>query len=167
MMTPEASTRNASANHRALKRSKGGKGGSKGVEIEVAASGAQEVPAEVITETTGHLEIEFDAGFTGMYYDLSVFHGMLITQAHLHCAPAGFNGDVIAFLYENGSGVGTDGIDVDGRLSKGTLTNDDIIDVGCGSNIASLYAAMLSGSVYLNVHSEANPPGEVRAQIFA
>ena len=34
------------------------------------------------------------------------------------------------------------------------------------NNIASLYAAILVGKIYLNVHSEANPGGEVRGQIF-
>ena len=149
-------------------------------------SGDQEVPPPgVATSATGSIRLNFDAGLTEVAFDLRVHNGAGITQAHLHCARAGRNGPVVAFLF----GLVSPGIDVDGRLAKGVLTNDDIVPQDCGAgdedgdkdddkdkdvdggkpvnNIASLLAAIRDGLIYVNVHSEAYPPGEIRGQIFS
>jgi hypothetical protein len=141
--------------------------GGGGFKFVAALSGDQEVtapPGGVDTDTTGHIRLNFDGGLTKARYVLRVFDGLAITQAHLHCARAGENGSVVAFLF----GPEPGGIDVDGLLERGTLTNDDIIP-GCDpiiNNIASLLAAVLEGRIYVNVHSEVNPAGEVRGQIL-
>jgi len=54
---------------------------------------------------------------------------------------------------------------VDGYLAKGLITGEDISDVGCGTNVASLFEAIQASKVYLNVHSVMNPGGEVRGQL--
>ena len=62
--------------------------------------------------------------------------------------------------------------DVDGSLMSGVLKFEDLIQppgADCGNmnnTVASLYSGIKDGSVYLNVHSVANPGGEVRGQIF-
>ena len=130
-------------------------------------SGAQEVP-EVITNTRGRFDIEFNKKLTKASFELSVRDGVAVTNAHIHCAPAGENGAIVVFLF------GPDpGIDVDGELSEDTFTNDDIIDSDpastCGvsiNNIASLLAALFEGRLYVNVHTTVNPTGEVRGQLF-
>ena len=134
--------------------------------FESCLTGDQEVPG-VISATTGDIEVEFDCGLTQAEFRLNVFGGVGVTQAHFHCGKAGINGPVVAFLYGFGPVV-----DVDGLLSEGVLTNADFTGADCvpvvGSpvnNIASLHAAMLNGLIYANVHTEANPPGEVRGQI--
>ena len=76
----------------------------------------------------------------------------------------------VAFLFNVAPLPGPGGVDVNGALERGVLTNPDIIDGACGvavNNIASLLAAIRDGIIYVNVHSEGNPPGEVRGQIFA
>ena len=78
------------------------------------------------------------------------------------------NGPVVAFLF----GPEDPGVNVSGRLASGTIENADVIATDgdpCGAtinNIASLYAAILDGRIYVNVHSAANPGGEVRSQLF-
>ena len=137
--------------------------------FKAQASGDQEVPS-VITSTRGKITLHFDRALSKIDFDLIVKDGVLITQAHLHCARAGENGPVVAFLFNVAPVPGPGGIDVDGLLASDTLTNDSIIPGPCESfnisNIASLFAAMREGLIYLNVHSEGNPPGEVRGQIF-
>ena len=144
--------------------------------FRASASGSQEVspPAPlngVETETTGTIRLDFNRALSKMDFVLRVRNGVAITQAHLHCGRAGENGPVVAFLF----GFVDGGVDVDGRLSSGILTNADITDIGADciptigrpiNNIASLLSAVLDGLVYMNVHSVANPPGEVRAQIL-
>ncbi len=60
-------------------------------------------------------------------------------------------------------------------MAEGTLTNADITDVGADcvpaigrpvNNIASLAFAARDGLIYANVHTVANPPGEIRGQLL-
>jgi len=126
----------------------------------------------VTTDTTGRFRIEFDSALSKAEFRLSVGDGLKVTQAHLHCAPAGVNGPVVAFLF----GLVDPGVDVDGLVAEDELTNADIVPgvdfasvPACGKtidNIASLRAAMLQGCIYVNVHTEANSAGEVRGQVI-
>ena len=133
------------------------------------ASGDQEVPP-TITSTRGKIKLNFDRALSKVDFVLTVKDGVAVTQAHLHCGRAGSNGPVVAFLFNGAPVPGPGGIDVDGLLARDTLTNESIVPGPCGDfnivNIASLFAAMRDGIIYLNVHSEGNPPGEVRGQIF-
>jgi hypothetical protein len=71
--------------------------------------------------------------------------GFKPTAAHIHNAPAGKNGPVIVTLQK---------------------TSDDTFAVPDGTKLNDAqYAAYQAGSLYVNVHSAANPSGEVRAQI--
>ncbi len=140
----------------------------------IFASGAQEVspPAPVNgveTDTTARLVINFNRVLSEASFRLDVNDGQLINQAHLHCARAGENGPVVAFLF----GLVPEGVDVDGELSRGILSNADITGADCipmigqpVNNIASLAAAIKEGLIYLNVHSLSNPPGLVRGQFL-
>jgi len=135
--------------------------------LRTSLAGDQEVPP-VETGASGTLNVTFDPDLSKARYDLRVRSGVGITQAHLHCAAAGVNGPVVAFLF----GPADPPVDGNGRLASGTLTNADVIETEgepCGrtiNNLASLYAAMLDGLIYANVHSEENPAGVVRGQIF-
>ena len=143
------------------------------LEFKAALSGAQEVspPAPVggvVTEATGSVKVEFDKALTKAEFKLKVFNGVDVIVAHFHCAPAGVNGPVVAFLFP----FNPAGVDVNGTLASGTLTNADIIATSgdpCGvtiNNIASLAAAMLDGKIYANAHTIAHPAGEIRGQIL-
>ena len=131
-------------------------------------SGAQEVTSGcpgpmcgVHTRTSGRIWLQFIADLSAAHFKLDIFHGRGVVQAHIHCAPAGTNGPVVAFLF------GPDaGLDVRGNLSHGTLTNADIISDACGSTIAALAFAAKAGDLYVNVHTLDNPSGEVRGQLL-
>ena len=58
-------------------------------------SGDNEVPP-VMTDTTGQGEVLFEGNRATIR--LRVNDGVTIQQAHIHCAPAGVNGPVVAFL---------------------------------------------------------------------
>ena len=144
-------------------------------QFKVDLSGAQEIspPAPVNgvdTVTTGKLQIFFNQSLSEANFRLHVQEGATITQAHLHCGRAGENGPVVVFLF----GPVDAGVDVDGTLTRDTLFNADITDIGpdCKSvigrpvnNIASLASAARDGLIYVNVHSVNNPAGEVRGQL--
>lgn len=126
-------------------------------------SGDQEVPP-VETDTTGMAIVEFSE----LMFQVEVFDGIAVTEAHFHCAPEGQNGPIVAFLF----GPADPPINVDGLLAEGVLTDDDIIptdgSLPCGviiNDIASLVSAMEEGLIYVNVHTAAHPGGEVRGQL--
>lgn len=134
-----------------------------GSEDEVEAPG-------VDTGTTGFATVRFESELDALQYRVVVRDGIAITQAHLHCAPAGENGPVLVFLFPGGPDeVDPTGKDVNGTLVNGTLTNGNIRPSPCEpaiNNIASLLTAIRRDEVYVNVHSAANPGGEVRGQIL-
>ena len=122
------------------------------------------------TKTKGEVTIQFNRDMTEAKFRLEVEDGVAVTMAHLHCAPAGVNGPVVAFLF----GMVPGGFDVDGRLAKFTLTNANITAVGANcvqtigkqiTNLAELAQAMQAGKIYANVHTIAHPGGEIRGQL--
>ena len=126
-------------------------------------SGDQEVPA-VATDTTGSAKIQINKAQTEGEFTLSVNDGVRVTQAHLHCAPAGVNGPIVVFL----AGLHAGGLNVDGKwVSNATFTDESIVNTACGANVAALAASMRLGNVYANVHTVAHPGGEVRGQVEA
>jgi hypothetical protein len=127
-----------------------------------------EIPAN---DSQGHGVASFklnDAG-TALDFKLNVANIEDVTQAHIHCGGPDVNGPVVAFLY----GLNPDGVTQNGRLSEGTITAANVIprpdSAACPGGIADfedLIAAMQSGGAYVNVHTIALPPGEIRGQLF-
>ena len=129
-------------------------------------SGDEEVPP-VDTSAQGQAIFHlFDT--EELLYKLIVANIEGVTQAHIHCGVEGVNGPVVVFLF----GLIPDGVDANGVLAQGTLTNSDVIPrpdsalcPGGVANFDQLIAKMRSGETYANVHTLANPGGEIRGQI--
>lgn len=140
------------------------------VEFRARLSGGEEVPP-VDSDTSGRFKVQFDGALTSGEYRLRVNDGERVTQAHLHCGPRGANGPVVVFL----AGRHDPGWDVDGKwISNATITDANVIQGtpsgACPETIVDLtdlVRAMDNGNVYVNVHSRANPGGEVRGQVAA
>ena len=122
--------------------------------------GANEVPP---VESMGQCQAIFKLtnDGDGLQYKLIVANIESVTQAHIHLAPAGQNGGVVAFLF----GFVPEGATVNGTLAQGVLTDGDLIGALSGMTISDLAAELASGNAYVNVHTQAHPPGEVRGQI--
>jgi Cu/Zn superoxide dismutase len=129
-------------------------------DFKAELTGAAEVPP-VDTETSG--EAKFIVAGDALDFELEVDDATDIlgaAGAHIHCAPAGENGPVVAFLAAAVPG----GFDGTVEL-KATLTDANIVDLSCGADIAALVESFRDGDAYVNVHSSSNPAGEVRGQI--
>lgn len=134
-----------------------------GQQFEARLRGSEEVPP-VSTDTRGKANFEFNNAETKLHFELEVEDGQRVTQAHIHCAPAGQNGPIIIFL----AGFHDKGWDVDGDwIGDATATDANITNTACGSTLAQIADAMADGRTYANVHTVANPGGEVRGQIDA
>ena len=140
----------------------------KGLTFKAVVSGAQEVPGND-SKGFGVIVAQFDPAFTRVYVDMRL-RGLTGTFAasHFHCNRAGANGPVALGLQSPGPLV------FDGHRIAGVLTNEnfpasdsctDVIGRPI-TNIASLALAMRDGLVYVNVHTDVYPPGEVRGQML-
>lgn len=127
-------------------------------------SGNQEVPPND-SATGGFALFHVDRNMEQMRFRLVVRRGENLlgaNGAHLHCAPEGVNGPVVAFL------AGETPPGFDGKIDlRASLTDASIIpETDCGTTLADLVEAMLDGNVYVNVHSADFPGGVVRGQVF-
>lgn len=87
-----------------------------------------------------------------------------VTMAHLHYAPAGENGPVIVDLLAIGEAKKSrNGRRL--RALSGTITSADLVGPLQGMPLDVLSQAMIDGDVYINIHTERNPAGEIRGQI--
>jgi hypothetical protein len=96
-----------------------------------------------------------------------------VVFAHIHLAPAGVNGPVVAFLF---GPAGAGGGRFSGVLAQGTITADDLIGPLAGQDLTALVDAIRAGNTYVNVHTDDGvapagtgpgdlPAGEIRGQI--
>jgi hypothetical protein len=131
-------------------------------DFSASLSGDNEVPA-VASEGTGLATASLNDSQTALDYTLITFGLEGAVQAHIHLGPAGENGDVVAFLF----GPEPSGVTRDGILAQGTITEADLIPVMnvFDGTMATLIDHLRAGTAYVNVHTLANPPGEIRGQI--
>jgi hypothetical protein len=110
--------------------------------ISMTLTGASEVPP-VTTAATGKVNISVlpNRSVSGSI-DVS---GMVPTMAHVHEGAVGKNGPPIITLIKKSDKVFT--VPADAKLSEAQHTS------------------YLAGNLYVNVHSEAHPNGEIRAQL--
>ena len=90
----------------------------------------------------------------------------VFNRAYFLCARAGQNGPIAFGLVDPGP-LAFDGGEVDGVLTNADFTGADCVpSIGRPvNNIAVLAFAMKDGLIYINVHSKAFPPGELRGQM--
>lgn len=122
-------------------------GGSSGpapaISKNVALSGAQENPA-VTTAATGSGVIDLFTDSGAVSGTVQTF-GLNATAAHIHPGAVGVNGPVLIPMVQGPPGTWT-------VVAGATLTPAQV-------------AAFRAGELYVNVHTAANPGGEIRAQI--
>ncbi len=125
-------------------------------------AGSSVVPATTST-STGTITLE--ARDSTLSYSLSVTSLGGITQAHLHTAAAGANGNTIVWLLPvNGNNAQAPSVTLDGVISLGDISPSWIRST---PRIAmdSVKALMRAGKVYVDVHSSTFGSGELRGQV--
>ena len=111
-------------------------------DVKVTLAGDQEVPA-IKTEAkgSGTITVKDDKTVSGSV----TFSGLSPTAAHIHEGAAGKNGGVIIPLTKSG---------------------DNTFTVPAGAKLTDAqYEAFKKGELYVNVHTAANPGGEIRGQL--
>ena len=110
-------------------------------DVKVMLSGDQEVPpVSTQAKGSGDIKINSDKTVSGSI----TVSGLNPTAAHIHEGAAGKNGGVIIPLTKSG----------------------DTFSVPAGAKLTDAqYEAFKKGDLYVNVHTAANPGGEIRAQL--
>jgi phosphoribosylformimino-5-aminoimidazole carboxamide ribonucleotide (ProFAR) isomerase len=86
-----------------------------------------------------------------------------VTQAHIHVGDANTAGPIVVELFNAG---GTPvSFTTRGELVDDTFTEADIQAAGGIETLDDLLDAMEAGNTYVNVHTSANPAGEIRGQL--
>jgi CHRD domain len=135
-------------------------------------SGRDEVPSNE-SLAQGQAIFHLSADGTQLDYKLIAANIDNVVFAHIHLAPAGVNGPVVAFLFGPAAAGGGR---FSGVLAQGTITADDLIGPLAGQPLTALVDAMLAGNTYVNAHTDDGvapagtgpgdlPAGEVRGQI--
>jgi hypothetical protein len=129
------------------------------------ATGGQQVPP-VETEAQGTAVFAVDEDGDGIDYALAVQDIEDVTMAHIHVSQVGENGPVVAWLYpEEGQEPEPISGEFDGMLAEGTITEDDLTGPLEDESLETLLGGLRGGAIYVNVHTEENPEGEVRGQV--
>ena len=111
-------------------------------DMAVTLSGDQEVPPVTTSASgAGTISVAADKAVSGSI----MIKGVNATAAHIHEAAKGKNGPVIVPLTKSGDTTFT--------VPSGAKLTDEQMK------------SLQSGNLYVNVHSAANPNGEIRAQL--
>ncbi|HET9388960.1 MAG TPA: CHRD domain-containing protein [Steroidobacteraceae bacterium] len=111
-------------------------------DVKVNLTGAEETPPVTTSATgMGTIHIHKDKTVSGTIKT----QGIEGTVAHIHLGPIGQAGPPIITLTKGANGTWT--------VPKGSKLTDE------------QYQSFKNGDLYVNVHSEAHKPGEIRAQL--
>jgi plastocyanin len=116
-------------------------------------SGGAEVPP-VVTTATGSATFIIDPSGTSILYDVS-YQGLSgpAAAAHIHVGAASVAAGIILPLQVGPSPM------------VGILTAADLTPSGSVTTFAEALDAIRAGNTYVNIHTAANKPGEIRGQI--
>ena len=113
--------------------------------IDVAVSAAEVFP-RTNSQATGAGQLTFNL-VTGVVTGGVTLSGITATLAHIHNGIAGTNGPVVVDFVQSA-----------GNPNRWDVEAGDVLT-------ADLVTALLAGQLYVNVHTAANPGGEIRGQI--
>ncbi len=132
------------------------------VNFTAPLSGGAEIPP-VASTGTGVASFSVDEAETAVTFTVITYGLEGITQAHIHLGDTDENGPVVAFLF----GLEPAGVTGDGILARGSIGAADIIAVpGFDGSMGQLLDHLRAGTAYVNVHTVAYPPGEIRGQVM-
>jgi hypothetical protein len=111
-------------------------------------------------KSSGYAEFKLSKDGKVLSYKLHVKHIKDVSAAHIHAGKKGEDGPPIVTLF-SGEKKGK----FSGELAKGNITAEDMMGDYKGKSLEDLAGMMRSGDTYVNVHTDANPDGEIRGQI--
>ena len=137
-------------------------GGSKNLRTHL--TGGEEVPSNT-SPAQGQAVFQLSEDGTELHYRLEVANIENVTQSHIHRGAFGVSGGIVAWLYPPAPPLQLIPGTFQGTLGEGAITDAQVIGSLAGTGLAGLLAEIRAGNTYVNVHTLAHPPGEIRGQI--
>jgi hypothetical protein len=118
-------------------------------------SGQEEVPP-TNSQATGMAD--FTITGENAEYSVNASNIQGVTAGHIHSGGQGENGPIVVTLFKNDSPTN--------EVSEtGSITVDKLEGPMAGKQLTDLVTAMRNGEIYVNIHTEQTPNGEIRGQI--
>ncbi len=130
--------------------------------FRTVVSPSEEVPP-VDINSIGVANLVLVRGGTELLFQVALRGVENITAAHLHLAPAGINGPVVAPLLALDASSEQLASSNNGFIGK--LVTGDLLGPLEGRPLDALISEILAGNVYVNIHSEQFPAGQLRGQV--
>ncbi len=128
---------------------------SKDAEVfDAVLTGEAERPTPRSTAATGRAQIVIEDGV--VHYSVQVDDLSSITQAHIHSGSEAIAGPARVFLFQGSSSTTESRI-----LNSGSFNASNVLNISYDQLITDIRA----GNAYVNVHTSANPGGEIRGQL--
>jgi hypothetical protein len=123
-------------------------------------SGASEAPAND-SRAQGEAIFQLNADGSAVTFKVNVANIENVRASHIHLAPVGVNGPIVIGLYLGPTIPGR----FQGTLAEGSFTATDLSGPLAGQTLADLMARLEAGELYVNVHTDQIPSGEIRGQL--
>ncbi|MBJ7987714.1 CHRD domain-containing protein [Bacillus cereus] len=123
--------------------------------------GRNEVPP-VETDARGQALFKLSRDELSLKFKLDLFDIENVVVAHLHLGAKGTNGPVVAFLF----GPITNPVSIKCATFTGMITQEDLVGPLAGQTLDALVNEIISGNIYINVHTVQHPDGEIRGQLY-
>jgi hypothetical protein len=120
----------------------------------------------VVSSGQGQTIFQLSRDGTELSYRMIVANIENVTMAHIHRAPAGVNGPVVAWLYPSSPPAQLIEGRVSGVIATGTITAANLVGQLAGQPLSALIDEIRAGNTYVNVHTLQYPAGEIRGQIW-
>jgi hypothetical protein len=124
--------------------------------IPVTLKGSEEVHP-VQTEAIGVAEFT-QTGMEYRAYSVNATNIQGATAGHIHLGAKGENGPVVFTLFKYDKPMNE-------VSENGTITADKFEGPMAGKQMSDLATAGVKGMLYVNIHTEQNPNGEIRGQV--
>ena len=137
------------------------------IQFEIRLTGDQQVPP-VRTAAFGFAEVQLSSDRNTLEFQVVVCNIANVVASHIHANATGTNGPVVIPFFGSPSPPfsSTDGCNT---LAEGTRTSADLIlrPLAGINSWNDFINALIAGNTYVNVHTTANPGGELRGQLVA
>lgn len=125
-------------------------------------------PVNVVGTPAGDLKLKLSPDGQSLRYDLKITDTITnVLMAHLHLEQnANHTGGIVVWLYPAAPPAQLIPGETDGRLARGVITPASLVGPLAGAaNWDTFLADIQAGLIYANVHTSANPAGEIRDQV--
>lgn len=135
--------------------------GQQASDFSAVLRGENERPNPVPTTMSGDAQFTVADDASSVDYTVNVEEGDNVTAAHIHIGSRDVAGPIVVTLFSDLD----EPVDVDGELSSGTFTEEDLEGPMAEDTLEDLLDEIRAGNAYVNVHTVQYPDGEVRGQI--